>query len=229
MSDGDLGSTIFGWTGTALATIFYIVPIIPYLKLIKGEATLKEVPNLLLFFSLTNCILWSDYGMINDQFSTYFANGLGGAICLIFVTIYLIHLAKRRIVFALIYNLLLIGVVTGIYFLCYHIVDSKVTGIIANVFNVLMYAGPGEKIYTICKTGNYKLIPIWSAFGGFACSACWMMYGFYKNDFLLKLPNGLGCGSAVVQLVVYFVYRQKFKNKLAADTTQETAKIDAVE
>ena len=51
MSDEDIGGKIFGWTGTVLATIFYIVPIFPYLKLIKGEATIKEVPNLLLFFS----------------------------------------------------------------------------------------------------------------------------------------------------------------------------------
>ena len=52
-----------------------------------------------------------------------------------------------------------------------------------------------------------------------------MIYGFYKHDFLMELPNGLGCGSAVLQLIVYFVYRQKFKNKIAADPTQETAKI----
>ena len=50
MSDEDIGGKIFGWTGAVLATIFYIVPIFPYLKLIKGEATIKEVPNLLLFF-----------------------------------------------------------------------------------------------------------------------------------------------------------------------------------
>ena len=227
--EGDVASLIFGWTGTAIATFFYIVPIIPYLKLIKGEITVKEVPNLLLIFSFLNCILWSDYGMIENQFNVYFANALGGAITLIFITIFLIHLAKKRIVFALLYNLLLIGVVTGIYFLCFHVVPSKTTGIIANVFNVLMYAGPGEKIYTICKNGNYKLIPIWSTIGGLACSACWMTYGFYKHDFLLQLPNGLGCGSAIVQVVVYLVYRQKYKNKIASGTTEETAKIDGTE
>ncbi len=178
MSDEDIGGKIFGWTGTVLATIFYIVPIFPYLKLIKGEATIKEVPNLLLFFSLINCILWSDYGILKNLFENYFANGLAGAICLIFVTIFLIHLAKRRIVFALLYNLILITVVTGIYFICYYFIPPNAIGIIANVFNFLMYAGPGEKILTICKTGNYKLIPIWSAIGGFACSACWIIYGF---------------------------------------------------
>ena len=229
MSEEDLGSKIFGWTGTAIATVFYILPIIPYLKLIKGEMTIKEVPGFLLLFSFLNCILWADYGMLKNQFNTYFANGVGGSISLIFITIFLIHLGKRRIVFALLFNLILIIVITGIYFLCFYVVEPNITGIIANVFNVLMYAGPGEKIYTICKTGNYKLIPIWSSFGALVCSTCWMMYGFYKSDFLLELPNGLGCASAIVQLVVYLVYWKKSKKKMESDQTEGTTKIVAEE
>ncbi len=65
--------------------------------------------------------------------------------------------------------------------------------------------------------------------GGLACSACWMMYGFYKNDFLLQLPNGLGCASAIAQVVVYLVYRQKYKKKMESGTTEETAKVDGTE
>ena len=62
------------------------------------------------------------------------------------------------------------------------------------------------------------------------CLFCMLdVYGFYKHEFLMELPNGLGCGSAVLQLIVYFVYRQKFKNKIAADPNQETAKIISVE
>ena len=212
--EDDLGSLIFGWTGTAIATIFYILPIIPYLKLIKGEMTIKEVPGVLLICSFLNCILWSDYGILNNLFSVYFANGLGGSISLIFITIFLIYLADKKIVYALLYNFFLIVCVAEIYFLCYYVIDAETTGIIANVFNVLMYAAPGEKIYLICKNGNYKLIPIWSTLGALVCSACWMAYGFYKNDFLLKLPNALGCGSAIIQLIVYIIFRQKYKNKL---------------
>ena len=35
-NDNDLKATIFGWVGTVIATYFYISPIEPYLKLIKG-------------------------------------------------------------------------------------------------------------------------------------------------------------------------------------------------
>ena len=211
--EDDLGSIVFGWIGTAIALIFYIVPIVPYLKLIKGELTLKRSPGLLLICSFLNCILWSDYGLLTNKFSVYFANGLGGAITLIFITIFLIHLADRKILFSLIYIFFLIACVTEIYFFCYYILDPEITAIIANVFNVLMYAAPGEKIYIICKNGNYKLIPIWSTLGGLACSTSWMFYGIYKKDKYLIIPNALGCASAIVQLIVFIIYRNKYYNK----------------
>ena len=211
--EDDLGSIVFGWIGTAIALVFYIVPIVPYWKLIKGELTLKESPGLLLICSFLNCILWSDYGLLTNKFSVYFANGLGGAITLIFITIFLIHLADRKILFSLIYIFFLMACVTEIYFFCYYILDPEITAIIANVFNVLMYAGPGEKIYLICKNGNYKLIPIWSTLGGLACSTSWMFYGIYKKDKYLIIPNALGCASAIVQLIVYIIYRNKYYNK----------------
>ena len=211
--EDDLGSIVFGWIGTAIALVFYIVPIVPYWKLIKGELTLKESPGLLLICSFLNCILWSDYGLLTNKFSVYFANGLGGAITLIFITIFLIHLADRKILFSLIYILFLMACVTEIYFFCYYILDPEITAIIANVFNVLMYAAPGAKIYIICKNGNYKFIPIWSTLGGLACSTSWMFYGIYKKDKYLIIPNALGCASAIVQLIVYIIYRNKYYNK----------------
>ena len=211
--EDDLGSIVFGWIGTAIALVFYIVPIVPYWKLIKGELTLKESPGLLLICSFLNCILWSDYGLLTNKFSVYFANGLGGAITLIFITIFLIYLADRKILFSLIYILFLMACVTEIYFFCYYILDPEITAIIANVFNVLMYAAPGEKIYIICKNGNYKLIPIWSTLGGLACSTSWMFYGIYKKDKYLIIPNALGCASAIVQLIVYIIYKNKYYKK----------------
>ena len=53
--------------------------------------------GVLLICSLLNCILWSDYGLIGDKFQVYFANGIGACITLIFVSIYLVYLAKKNL------------------------------------------------------------------------------------------------------------------------------------
>ena len=219
MAKDDLGSTIFGWVGTALALYFYIAPIVPFLKVIKGEMTWKQSPGVLLLCSFLNCILWSDYGLITNQFLLYLANGLGGTITLIYITIFLIHVADRKVLLSLFYNFFLICCIVEIYFVFYYLVPSKVTGIIANIFNVLMYAAPGEKIYQICKGASYQLIPIWSTIGGTACSTSWMCYGIYQKDIYVVIPNALGVLASIVQIVIFVIYRRKQKNKAQSEET----------
>ncbi len=219
MANDDLGSKIFGWVGTALALYFYIAPIVPFLKVIKGEMTWKQSPGVLLLCSFLNCILWSDYGLITNQFLLYLANGLGGTITLIYITIFLIHVADRKVLLSLFYNFFLICCIVEIYFVFYYLVPFKVTGIIANIFNVLMYAAPGEKIYQICKGASYQLIPIWSTIGGTACSTSWMCYGIYQKDIYVVIPNALGVLASIVQIVIFVIYRRKQKNKAQSEET----------
>jgi len=219
MANDDLGSTIFGWVGNALALYFYIAPIVPFLKVIKGEMTWKQSPGVLLLCSFLNCILWSDYGLITNQFLLYLANGLGGTITLIYITIFLIHVADRKVLLSLFYNFFLICCIVEIYFVFYYLVPFKVTGIIANIFNVLMYAAPGEKIYQICKGASYQLIPIWSTIGGTACSTSWMCYGIYQKDIYVVIPNALGVLASIVQIVIFVIYRRKQKNKAQSEET----------
>ena len=219
MANDDLGSTIFGWVGNALALYFYIAPIVPFVKVIKGEMTWKQSPGVLLLCSFLNCILWSDYGLITNQFLLYLANGLGGTITLIYITIFLIHVADRKVLLSLFYNFFLICCIVEIYFVFYYLVPFKVTGIIANIFNVLMYAAPGEKIYQICKGASYQLIPIWSTIGGTACSTSWMCYGIYQKDIYVVIPNALGVLASIVQIVIFIIYRRKQKNKAQSEET----------
>ena len=219
MAKDDLGSTIFGWVGTALALYFYIAPIVPFVKVIKGQMTWKQSPGVLLLCSFLNCILWSDYGLITNQFLLYLANGLGGTITLIYITIFLIHVADRKVLLSLFYNFFLICCIVEIYFVFYYLVPFKVTGIIANIFNVLMYAAPGEKIYQICKGASYQLIPIWSTIGGTACSTSWMCYGIYQKDIYVVIPNALGVLASIVQIVIFVIYRRKQKNKAQSEET----------
>ena len=219
MAKDDLGSTIFGWVGNALALYFYIAPIVPFVKVIKGQMTWKQSPGVLLLCSFLNCILWSDYGLITNQFLLYLANGLGGTITLIYITIFLIHVAERKVLLSLFYNFFLICCIVEIYFVFYYLVPFKVTGIIANVFNVLMYAAPGEKIYQICKGASYQLIPIWSTIGGTACSTSWMCYGIYQKDIYVVIPNALGVLASIVQIVIFVIYRRKQKNKAQSEET----------
>ena len=207
--DSDLVGDIFGYIGSVISTYFFISPVVPIIKLIKGEISVKDVPGILLICSFLNCILWAMYGLLKDRFLQYAPNGLGGSITLIWITIYLIYLGDKRIHFALLFNFCLISCIIGLSMLFYFVIDAELTGKIVLVFNVLMYAAPGEKMYTVCKTGDYKLIPIWSTIGAAACSACWLIYGIYVGDIYIIIPNGLGVICSIIQLIVYSIFKKK--------------------
>ena len=89
-------------------------------------------------------------------------------------------------------------------YLCYYVIYYKAVGISANVFNVLMYAATGEKIYRVIKTKNYQLMPIFSIIGAFLSSLCWFIYGLFDFEINVLIPNALGLVLSVVQLIVYF-------------------------
>jgi solute carrier family 50 protein (sugar transporter) len=206
---GDLVGDIFGYVGSLISTYFFLAPVVPILKLIKGESSVKDTPGILLICSLLNCILWAMYGLLKDRFLQYAPNGLGGSITLIWITIYLIYLGDKKILFALLFNCCLTACTIGLCLLFYFAIDAELTGKIVLIFNVLMYAAPGEKMYTVCKTGNYKLIPIWSTIGAAACSGCWLIYGIYVGDIYVIIPNALGVICSIIQLIVYSIYKNK--------------------
>ncbi len=213
MSDGDLVGDIFGWVGTVIAIYFYVAPAVPFIKVLKGELSYKDSPGILLICSFMNCILWADYGLVLNKFLVYFANGIGGTITLIWITIYLFFLAKKNVGLACLYTFGLIAGVIGLLILFFKI-SEVITGYVAMVFNILMYAAPGEKIFKVITTKDYKLIPIFSTAGGFLCSLCWFMYGLISQDINLIIPNGLGLFFAILQIVVYLFYYFKSKNEL---------------
>ena len=213
MSDNKLFGEIFGWVGTAIATYFYLAPAVPFIKLVNDHLKVNEVPGVLLICSFMNCILWADYGLLDDTFQVYLANGIGGAITLIWITIFLIYIGKQNIKIALLYIILLMICVGGISYVFYFLIDKDITGKVAMIFNILMYAAPGEKIFKVFKTKKYNLIPIFSTIGGFFCSLCWLAFGIYKGDINLIIPNGLGLFFSILQIVVYLIFYCKKRSE----------------
>ena len=202
---------IFGWSATIICIYFFLAPVVPFLQVLKGKLNYKDSPGVLLIMSFMNCILWADYGLVKNDFQVYFCNAIGGSTTLIWITIYLIYLGNQNVGLGLLYNVGLILVLVGIMLVFYFVVPLEITGYSAMIFNVLMYAAPGEKIYQVINTKNYRLIPIFSVIGGFAASFCWLIYGLFQKDLNIIIPNGLGLVAAILQVIVYLIYYFKSK------------------
>ena len=215
MSNEDIVGSIFGWIGTLLSIYFYIAPVFPFIKVLKDQMSYENSSIILIVASFLNCILWADYGLQKDSTQIYISNSLGGTITLIWITIYLMYLGKKYFVLTLVINILLLIIMGVVSYVFYFIVNDYYTGLLAMIFNILMYAGAGEKIFQVIKTGNFELIPIFSTIGGFACSLCWIIFGIYQNDRNVIIPNALGLFFALIQAIIYLIYycRQNNNNK----------------
>ena len=211
MSDKDIVESIFGWLGSLLSIYFFIAPIHPFTKVFQNKIDYKDSPGILLIFTFMNCILWTVYGFLKNEAQIYITNSLGGIITLVWITIYLIYLGKKYFVLSFIINIFLLILITSISHIFYHIFGEENTGFIAMIFNVLMFAAPGEKIFQVFKTGKFELIPIFSSIGGFACSLCWLLFGIYQKDLNIIIPNSIGLFLAIFQVMVYFIYYNKKK------------------
>lgn len=211
--DLKLLGNVFGWVGSAISIYFFISPGVPFYKLVKGQIKLSDSPGLLLIFSFLNCILWFVYGLLLDRPQMFSTNGAGCGITLIFITIYLIFLTKLKYYFTILALILLVAIMGVISYLFYFVIYYKVAGIAANVFNVLMYAATGEKIYRVIKTKDYKLMPIYSIIGAFLSSTSWFIYGLFDFEINVLIPNALGILFSVIQLFVYFWIYCKVKKQ----------------
>lgn len=213
MTEENIVESIFGWVGAIISIYFYFAPGFPFYKVLKDQMKYQDLPIILLLSSFINCILWADYGLIKNSTQIYITNSLGGTITLIWITIYLLYLGKKYFIVSLILNIFLLIATGAISFLFYFIIDSNITGLIAMIFNVLMYAALGEKIISVIKTKNYELIPIYSSIGGFLCSLCWLIFGFYQNDKNIIIPNSLGILFSVIQILIFIIlYCKSHKN-----------------
>lgn len=222
---------ICGWIGSAIAMFFYISPVVPLIKVMKKEININEFPGILLLMSLMNCLLWCVYGIFIHEIPSWLCNGAGAATTLIWLIIYWIYFADCKWVPALVYNVLMINVVAEIFYLCYAVAGEEyfeTVGWIAMVFNILMYAAPGEKIYRVIQTNNHNLIPIFSVIAGVFCSSFWGIFGLIIGKLSMIIPNVLGAVLSVLQIIVWTIYRVKNKDPLIPIVNDITNNNDAL-
>ncbi len=147
MIDKDsLFMNIFGWVGTGLALFFFFSPATLMYNLIIGKIQLKIIPWVLLLANVSNTLFWVVYGILMKKTQVYVANSIGGGVNLIYLCIFLIHLVKKNVGLSILVCFSTVVGCGGTFFVFYEWVDPEVTGKIAMVFNIIMFAAPSQKI-----------------------------------------------------------------------------------
>ena len=197
--------TIVSWIGTVIGIILNISPIVMFYSIIKGKNKIEIVPESMLIFNILCSSLWACYWYLQvDKFVPFFSSAFGLALSEIFSLIYLFFLAEKDWKKYFLYAFLEINLVLEFnYALLFIIKDYIIVGNIAMVVNIITYITPGQKIYQVIKTRNYKLIPISSTLSGSLCTLAWLIFGLLIWDIRTIIPNGLGLIFATINSGVW--------------------------
>lgn len=85
---------------------------------------------------------------------------------------------------------------------------SAFVGFFAVISNIIMYAAPLGVVKTVIETRSVQYMPFLLSLAGTISSFIWTCWALAARDPFVLLPNVLGFVLGVIQLVVYF----KFKN-----------------
>ena len=135
------------WTGNALALFFFFSPAVKMYSLLKEKISHSEFSYLALMANIMNCLLWFVYGFRRNTIELWIVNLIGGITSLIYLLIFWFYFCNKNPLKFLGYVFITLAVLSGIYSLFYWgFEDYNVAGYVAMVFNVLMFAAPGQKL-----------------------------------------------------------------------------------
>lgn len=224
---------VCGWVGSCISMFFFVSPIVQLLKLYKKEIKIKDIAGILLLCTLISCVLWAEYGIQSEKVQVWVCNSIGAGITIIWLIVYWIYFANCEIIRSIVYNVLFINVVGEIFYICYVFAGkeyNEIVGKVAMVFNVLMFAAPGEKIFQVLKSNDYNILPIYSSICGTCCSSFWGLYGLIVLDWNIFIPNILGLCFSIGQIIAWvIVYRRVKKNPQIIEPPSETQHLNISE
>ncbi|GJZ13160.1 SWEET sugar transporter [Tanacetum coccineum] len=111
-----------------------------------------------------------------------------------------------------------------------------IVGWICLVFSLCVFVAPLGVLRQVIKTRSLEYMPILLSVALTLSAVMWFFYGLLLGDFNIAIPNVLGFLFGIIQMILYFVYKNKkpvtnekisgFEEKISAIEEQKTQDIN---
>ena len=201
---------MLGWIGTIVSICFFISPIHNYYYLFKKKIKYNDINIIIILGNYISSIVWLIYGFsINlKQIKICFLAGV--LISLIWLWIYLIYMAKKKMTQSLFLTMMLSIISFAIYFILTVIIkNKKLLGEICFIVCSISYISPAQVIIKVINSKNFKVIPIYSAIISSIGYGSWTIFGLFNFNAHIIIPNLVGLAFSLAQIILYRVYKNK--------------------
>ncbi|CAI0625429.1 unnamed protein product, partial [Linum tenue] len=212
---------VFGILGNAFALFLFLAPTITFKRIIKNRTT-EEFSGVPYVMTLLNCLLSAWYGLpfvSKGNLLVTTINGTGAAIEIVYVLLFLVFAPKKvkakiGSLFAAVLSVFAVIALVSLFAL--HGNTRKLfCGTAATVFSIIMYASPLSIMRLVIKTKSVEFMPFFLSLFVFLCGTSWFVFGLLGGDPFIAIPNGFGCGLGLMQLILYFIYRNHKGSNIA--------------
>eukprot|EP00250_Pteridium_aquilinum_P012006 c20449_g1_i1 orf=305-1168(+) len=209
---------VLGILGNITAMGLFLAPTPTFVRIFKMKST-KEFSGLPYVCTLFNCLIWVLYGLpIVKPHSLLIItiNVFGVAMELFFISLYVAFAIKQSKIKMTRYMAcvaLLYAVIIVITLFALHSLTSRqlVVGSLCVVIAVAMYAAPLSVMGLVIRTRSVEFMPFTLSLCNLVNSGVWTAYALVTKDIFVGIPNGIGCISGMVQLVLYGLYCKNTK------------------
>ncbi|XP_055831008.1 bidirectional sugar transporter SWEET1-like [Solanum dulcamara] len=205
---------VFGIFGNAASLFLFLVPTYTFKRIIKNKSTeqFSGIPYVMAFL---NCLLSAWYGLpfiTSNNILVATINEAGAAIELIYVLIFSIYVPnikqKRKILAIFVLFLVAFASAAVMSVLIFHGKNRKLfCGMLASIFSIVMYASPLSIIRLVIRTKSVEYMPFFLSLAVVISCTSWFIYAMLGMDPFIGISTGIGLVLGVVQLILYFIYR----------------------
>ncbi|XP_022754189.1 bidirectional sugar transporter SWEET4-like [Durio zibethinus] len=215
---------VVGITGNVISLSLFLSPVPTFVQIWK-KGSVEQFSPAPYLAALINCMVWVIYGlpMVHpNSILVVTINGAGSAIEVVYLALFLIFCHEKRkrskVLLIMVVELIFIAVVTILVLTVVHTHKSRslVVGIIAILFNIMMYAAPLSVMKLVISTKSVEYMPFFLSFASFLNGVAWTTYAFLPFDPFIAAPNGLGTLLSLAQLLLYATYYKSTKRIMAA-------------
>ncbi|XP_059669364.1 bidirectional sugar transporter SWEET2a-like [Cornus florida] len=201
-----------GIAGNLFAFVLFVSPIPTFQRIIRNRST-EQFSGLPYIYALLNCLICLWYGMpivSPGIILVATVNSVGAIFQLVYISIFLIYAEKAKKVKTSGLLLAVFALFSIIAFLSINVFDPRTRQIFVGYLTVAslisMFASPLFIINLVIKTRSVEYMPFYLSLSTFLMSVSFFVYGIFKHDPFISVPNGIGSILGIVQLALYYYY-----------------------
>ncbi|XP_052294989.1 bidirectional sugar transporter SWEET2 isoform X1 [Citrus sinensis] len=203
-----------GIAGNIFAFGLFVSPVPTFRRIIRNHST-EEFSGLPYVYALLNCLITMWYGtplVSADNILVTTVNSIGAAFQLVYIILFITYTEKDKKVRMLGLLLAVIGIFSIIVAVSLQIVNpfsrQMFVGLLSCAALISMFASPLFIINLVIQTKSVEFMPFYLSLSTFLMSTSFLAYGIMNWDPFIYVPNGIGTILGIVQLALYFNYKE---------------------